>query len=111
LRRLNVIHEKAGARLSKSRTTRRQFHRQVAALAVAPVLAAGAAAQGAPPRPTVGQSLAEVVRLRHGRHLSDEQMQHVRAAIAANLGLADRLGRVALQNGDEPAFAFGADVP
>jgi hypothetical protein len=86
--------------------SRRQFHKQVAALA-----AAGFQVNpGGPPAATAAEALAEVLRLRFGRHLSDEQWRQVRQAVAGNLRLAERLGRVALQNGDEPDFAFAADV-
>jgi hypothetical protein len=96
--------------MNKNKTTRREFHRQVAALAAAPALAGGAAAQDAPRPPTAEQLLADLVRLRHGRHLNNEQVQRVRAAIASTQRLAERLRRVELQGGDEPAFAFSADV-
>jgi hypothetical protein len=97
--------------MSEPRTTRRQFHRQAAALAAAPVLAAAAGAEEAPRPPTVAGALGDLVRLRFGRHLSDEQLRRVRGSVARNVRLAEALGRVALQNGDEPAFAFNADVP
>ena len=101
--------------MSKEKTTRRQFHKQVAALAVAPVLASAADARPGVATPgraaTAAEALAEVVRLRYGRHLSEEQLRHVRAAVAANVRMGERLGRVALDNGDEPAFAFSPDVP
>jgi hypothetical protein len=99
--------------MSKSRTSRRAFHRQLAALAVAPVLAGTAAAQApteaAPP--TAAQALTALVRLRHGRHLSADQLRHVGEHVAANQRAADHLARIALANGDEPAFLFSADVP
>jgi hypothetical protein len=90
-------------------TSRRQFHKQIAALAAGPVLAAAAPAQETRPAPTVAESLGDVLRLRFGRHLSDEQMRKVRQAVAGNLRLAERLGRVALQNSDEPDFVFHAE--
>jgi len=93
--------------------TRREFTRQVAALAVAPVVTGAATADDAPAkRPaSAGEALAEIVRLRYGRHLSQEQLRLVRETIDSNLRAADRLNRVPVQNGDEPAFAFSAEVP
>jgi hypothetical protein len=95
------------------RSTRREFNRHVAALAVGTAGAGVAPAGDAPAaRPaSAGEALAEIVRLRYGRHLSEEQLRRVRQAIAGNLRAADRLYQVALQNGDEPAFAFSAEVP
>jgi hypothetical protein len=101
--------------MSKRSTSRREFTCQVAALAVASTAAAAAAnppaTRPAPRTATVGQALAEVIRLRHGRHLTDEQLRLVRASVEGNVRAADRLRRIALQNGDEPAFQFSADVP
>ena len=93
--------------------TRRQFAQKVAALAAAPVVASAAAAQEpAPPaRPaTAGQALAEIVRLRYGRHLNAEQLRRATQRVENNLRMADRLKRIALLNGDEPAFQFTPDV-
>jgi hypothetical protein len=96
-------------RTGAARPTRRQFARTLAALAATPLLAESAAAAD-PPR-TAADALAEVVRLRHGKHLTDEQMKQVLRSIQTDLRLGDILRRTKLTNGDEPAFAFTADVP
>jgi hypothetical protein len=96
------------------KTTRRQFAKNVAALAAAPVAASAAPAQEpAPPaRPaTAGQALAELVRIRYGQHLVADQLRRVTQRVENNLRMADRLKRTALANGDEPAFEFTADLP
>jgi hypothetical protein len=94
--------------------TRRQFAKNVAALAVAPVAATTAAAQEpAQPAPanTVGQALGEIIRLRHGQHLNADQLRRVTQRIDNNLRMADRLKRITLRNGEEPDFQFTPDVP
>jgi hypothetical protein len=96
--------------------TRRQFARKVAALAAAPVAAsvstAAAQEQAQPARmATVGQALAEIIRLRHGQHLDADQLCRVAQRIDNNQRMADRLKRIPLQNGEEPAFQFTPDVP
>ena len=88
--------------------TRREF----AALAL---LGAGAtgAAQAQPEKvpATVADALVEVVRLRHGEHLTAEQLRAVKAGIARTQASAERLRRVKLVNADEPDFIARADVP
>src|SRR5262245_45154203 len=94
------------------RPTRRQFGKGLARLAAAPLAAAGAAAQKADaPAATPAEALAEVVRARHGKHLSEGQLKAVRRSIARNQAAAARLRNLKLANGDEPAFTFRADLP
>jgi hypothetical protein len=88
--------------------TRRQFHGTLAALAAAPAVAS---ADDAPAATSPAQALTALLRSRHGRHLSAEQLQQVRQAVEVNLQVAARLNRVPLQNADEPALSFSADVP
>jgi hypothetical protein len=98
----------------EKQTTRRQFAKDVAVLAAAPVAASTAPAQeqAAPSRPaTAGQVLAELVRLRYGQHLTADQLRRVTQRVENNLRMADRLKRTALQSGDEPEFEFTADLP
>jgi hypothetical protein len=107
--------------VSRPKSTRREFTKKVALLAAAPLAAAGAtAAPGppldGPPRPaeaiaSVGQALAEVVRLRYGKHLSEEQLKRVRQRIETNLRASNALRRPPLQNADEPDFLFFAEAP
>ena len=51
-----------------------------------------------------------LVRLRHGKHLSEEQLNLVKRSIDRSQRNADRMKQFKLVNGDEPAFAFTADL-
>jgi hypothetical protein len=97
--------------VSRSHTSfpsRRQFGRAVAALAAAPLTMPRVAAAD-PPR-TAADAMSEVIRLRHGKHLSDEQLKQVERGIQLSLRQGETLKRFPLKNSDEPAFAFTADV-
>jgi hypothetical protein len=101
--------------MSRRKTTRREFARDLAVLAAATPLAAASAraAQPAdPPRPAEGvaQALTEVIRLRHGKHLNEEQLKRVRQQVERNLRAGAALRRPPLRNGDEPDFVFFAEV-
>jgi hypothetical protein len=98
--------------------TRRDFGRAVAVGAAASLAAVAAPAPAHaddPPKPaaptTVSEALAAVVRLRFGKHLSDEQLTAVQGGIARSLAGADRLAKLPLKNSDEPAVVFRADLP
>jgi hypothetical protein len=104
--------------MNRRKTTRREFARDLALLAAATPLAA-ASAQGAqpadPPRPAEGvagmaQALTEVIRLRHAKHLTEDQLQRVRQQVERNLRSGAALRRPPLRNGDEPDFVFFAEV-
>jgi hypothetical protein len=94
----------------------------VAALAAAPLAAAAgsAAAQGKKPGKQVRQpdttqvsarALTDIVRARHGKYLTAEQLQAARRRIVGALRSGENLHRIKLTNGDEPAFVFRADLP
>jgi hypothetical protein len=98
-------------------STRREFTTALVLAAAAPLAAAASPAAAdapAPPKPEgvagLARTLAEVVRGRYGAHLDAGQQAAVERGIAGNLLAADRLRRVRLDNHDEPAFAFTADV-
>jgi hypothetical protein len=103
--------------------TRRQFGKKLALLAAAPLaspalatLAAPPAAaddkpRDVPPAVAVAEALTAIVRARHGKHLSDEQMKQVRLSILRSQLAAERLRKMELRNADEPAFIFRADRP
>ncbi|HEY6333900.1 MAG TPA: hypothetical protein VI756_31575 [Blastocatellia bacterium] len=55
------------------------------------------------------EALAEVVRIRYGKYLSDDQMAEVRRSVNQRVRGADRLKQFKLANGDEPAFVFSPD--
>jgi hypothetical protein len=104
--------ERGGDGVTPRKTNRRQFTKTLAALTAAPLLlptkTVAAQPEGAT---TVPQVLTEMIRLRHGKHLSEEQMKRVRQRIEALLASAERLKKINLKNSDEPAVAFSADVP
>ena len=105
------------------RRTRREFAKSLAVVAATPLMAkAGiapeaepAAAQQTPPpaNPFAPQAeaLTEVVRRRYAQYLNDEQLEAVKRSIERALRGGDTLNKFALTNGDEPAFAFSADLP
>lgn len=91
------------------RCTRRQFVAAGAALAAAPADAAAQAEKS--PLEATADHLLEVVKLRHGRHLTAAQLRQVHASLLRGLGSAQRLRVLRLSNADDPAAAFSADVP
>ncbi|MEN3334983.1 MAG: hypothetical protein V7641_4348 [Blastocatellia bacterium] len=105
------------------RRTRREFAKRLAVAAATPLVArAGiaheaqpAAVQQTPPpaNPFAPQAeaLTEVVRRRYPQYLNDEQLEAVKRSIERALRGGDTLNKFALTNGDEPAFAFSADLP
>jgi hypothetical protein len=93
----------------KPTTTRRRFMTTaIAGTAGALGAAAPAAAQDNSPRPAADQAraMAEIVRMRLGQHLNEEQMRSVQQRLARNVATSAQLRRTRLDNGDEPAFAF-----
>ncbi len=101
--------------MTKRKSSRREFAKQVAALAVGSTTAVAVASADDPPRPgetpaSVSQALAAVVRLRYGKHLTEEQFKRVQQRIEANVRSGNALRRPALQNADEPDFLFLAEI-
>jgi hypothetical protein len=110
--------------MSRANPTRRQFTKHAALLAAAPLAAAVPAAAEAAPAPQAGDppaaadtpaaqaaALTAIVRGRHGKHLTDEQLKRVQQRIQAGLQGAQQLRQFPLTNHDEPAFVFQADLP
>jgi hypothetical protein len=112
---------------STSKTSRRQFAKNVsAALLSAPLAASLARAQtpakpkepAAPPNPQpsptpskpspVAEAYADVARARFGDKVTPEQMEQIRKDMEGNVTTADRLRKVKLRNEDEPDFVFNA---
>ena len=91
-----------------ARPGRRRFLTTVAAA----VPLAGSATADTPPAPARDETAAlmDVVRLRFGRHLDDDQLKAVEDEIRRNLRLAEVLRRARLDPADEPATIFLADV-
>lgn len=92
----------------KPTTTRRQFMTAAVAGTAGVLCTAPAAAQENSPRPAADQAraMAEIVRMRLGQHLNEEQMRSVQQRLARNIATSAQLRRTRLDNGDEPGFAF-----
>jgi hypothetical protein len=97
------------------KTTRREFSRTLALLAAAPLLGpSGAlAADDKPPDPVAAtaDALTEAARARFGKDFPEEQVKQIRERIHRNLVSGQSMKKPKLQNGDEPAFSFRADLP
>jgi hypothetical protein len=92
--------------------TRRDFTRCLALLAAAPLAVPTAPAQAAPETlADAAAALLEVARARYGKHLSEEQLQALASSVARGVASAERMKRIPLRNGDEPAIIFQADLP
>ncbi len=105
--------------MSGRKPTRRQFNKTLALLAAAPLAATAEAAAARPADEppaaetfsSAAQALTEVVRLRHGKHLSAEQLKRIRQRLETTARRAAALRKTPLQNGDEPDFLFVAEAP
>ena len=89
---------------------RRGFARQVALLAAAP-LATGGAVQAQFAADPGAEALFAMVQQRYGKFLTPIQLDAVKRRVARNVVISGMLREVKLQNSDEPAFAFRADLP
>jgi len=68
-----------------------------------------AAAPASPPEISAdARSLAEILRRRHGQHLTPEQLEAVTRELDSRLQGGKRLRETKLANGDEPDFTFHA---
>ena len=95
---------------------RREFAKRLATIAATPLLVrhgvslAEPQAQ-APEQPSpVAEALTEVVKLRYGKNLDEEQIKSIKQSIDGTQRSAERLKQIKLANGDEPAFLFSADI-
>lgn len=96
----------------RRKTTRREFTASVALAAGALALPVETTAQPAKPGEALAataQAMTDILRARHGKHLSDEQLKRVQQKIRNNLFAAEAMKRTRLENGDEPAFMFVVD--
>lgn len=113
---------KPGSRVNSRRT----FAKSLAVMAATPILSRAteahanepssldiAASQTQAPQkyPPVVEAMGEAVRYRYGKYLDEGQLDEVKQRIERNLRFADMLKQVKLNNGDEPAFIFSADLP
>jgi len=94
-------------------STRRDFARQAAALAVVPLALPASAAAQAPRDPAVAaaEGLFGIVQSKYGKFLTPAQLDAVKRAVARNQATAAYLRTVKLDNGAEPGVAFRADLP
>ena len=99
-------------------STRREFAKSLAIIAAAPLVSRAAEAERAPQQTPpadalspAAESLTEVVRQRHGKHLTEDQLNLVKRNIDRGIRNADRMKQFKLVNSDEPAFAFTAEIP
>ena len=98
-------------------STRREFAKSLAIIAAAPLVSRAASAASAPQQTPpadaispAADSLTEVVKLRHGKHLTEDQLNLVKRNIDRAIRNADRMKQFKLVNSDEPAFAFTAEI-
>lgn len=96
--------------------SRRQFGKNLALLAAVPLTVPALAAapdkpKDVPPAVSEAEALTAVVRARHGKHLTEEQLKQVTLSIRRSELSAERLRKLELRNSDEPAFTFRADLP
>ena len=57
------------------------------------------------------EAMETIVRYRFGKLLSDEQIKRVAASAVGRRASAESLKKYKLENGDDPAAAFRADLP
>lgn len=102
------------------RTTRREFAKNTvqaaAMLTVGGGLVSGAepgskpiVAQQQPgnqPPPAGVEALAQLVKEKYGKYLSEAQLAEIKQGIERNLRTSERYSRLKLANGDEPDFRF-----
>jgi hypothetical protein len=100
---------------SSRKTTRREFARNLALLAATPLLAPSGvpAADDKPPDPVAAtaDALLEAARARFGRDFPEDHVKQIRERIHRSLLSGQAMRKPKLQNGDEPAFSFRADLP
>jgi hypothetical protein len=98
--------------------SRRDFAKKVALLAVAPLLSSPGSIRSQEkesakdkPGEIVAGALTQIVQARYGQYLTPEQMKEVKKSIEGKQRTAETMKKVKLQNSDEPAFSFFADLP
>jgi hypothetical protein len=91
-----------------ARPDRRHFSFLAAGLAV--LTAGGVAGAADGPQVSTADALAELVRARLGEVLTPEQQKRLAATLARGRLRGESLKRPPLDNGDDPAQAFTAEV-
>jgi hypothetical protein len=101
--------------VSTTQTTRREFARNLALIAATPWLATSSAVaadeKSTDPVATTADALTEAARARFGTVIPEEHVGKIHDAIHRNLLSGQFMKKPKLQNGDEPAFSFHADLP
>ncbi len=106
------------------RTSRRAFAKSLAAIAAVPLVAdaTGSATpvpskpvapplpQGTKPPSALAQALTDAAKARYGKFINPDDLPKLAQDLDGTLAAAERVGRVKLANGDEPAFTFTADI-
>lgn len=87
-------------------TNRREFGLTLAALAATQLVSGEAQAQGPDPLAGAADALTDMVRSRHGKDLTAQQVGAIKQSIYRKQHAGDLLKKVKLQNADEPAFVF-----
>lgn len=97
----------------RPRPNRRQFAGSLTAAVLAPLgsTAVVPAAPAAQSPVDVAEALAQVARLRYGKHLTREQLRQVAQSIRRMVAQGERLRDEALSNDVEPAFRFQPELP
>ncbi len=96
-----------------NKKTRRDFMKAAALAAAAPLAMTGkVSAQEAPQDPlaAAAQFMTDIVQARHGRHLAEGQLKDIQQDLVRMLAQGEVLKRTRLENNDEPAFVFVAEV-
>src|SRR4051794_29569577 len=97
-----------------TRTTRRDFARDLFLAGAAPLLVGTGEVTAAdqPEKPPSDlESLLLLVQAQYGKHLTKEQLPLLTASLARGLASAERMKKVPLKNSDEPAVLFRSDLP
>jgi hypothetical protein len=87
-------------------SSRREFGLVLAALAATQLVPGEAQAQGLDPLAVAADALTDMVRSRHGKELTPQQVLAIKQSIYRKQYAAELLKKVKLQNGDEPVVVF-----
>ena len=85
--------------------SRRDFGAALALLAATPALPA------ADPPAAQADLLLSLLKAKYGKHLDEGQLKLLAGRLRGLLATAEKMAKVPLTNGDEPAVIFSADLP
>jgi hypothetical protein len=92
-------------------TSRREFATAMGMLAASSLLPEASLPAAPGKRMDVGEALMDIVRVRYGQYLRDEQLKDLEQRLRQQLLIAELMKQSKLKNSEEPAFVFRADVP